>query len=136
MLLGEGLENVLLKILSDPNSGVLNYKTAVRRPIPEGGLLRPDKYGAMGPVIFDGVVNHVHQDLLQVQRISDGFAMPQAGILQLQPDFPFLRQRRKHRDTVFQNHMKVKGLLHRRQSSALQLADLKHVVHQGQQMLR
>ena len=124
------------KILSDSDPGVLDYKTAGRRPFLKAGLLRPDKYRAMGPVISDGIVNHIHQDLLQVQRISDGSAMTQAGILQLQPDVPFLRQGRKHLDTVFQHHMKVKGLLHRRQSSAFQLADLKHVVHQGQQMLR
>ena len=136
MLLGKGFKNVLLKIFSDPNSGVFDYKTVIHRPVPKSGLLHPDKYGAMGPVISDGIVNHIHQDLLQVQRISDGFAMPQAGILQFQPYFPFLCQGRNHRNTVFQYHMKVKRFLHLRQSSALQLADLKHVVHQGQQMLR
>ena len=136
MFLGEGLKNVLLEILSNADSGVLDDKPAVCRSILEGGLLRPDKDGAMGPIVSQRVVDDIRQNLLQMQGIPDDSAVPQPGILQLQADSPLLRQRGENRDAVLQRVMKVKGLLHRRRPSALQLADLEDIVHQGQQMLR
>ncbi len=62
--------------------------------------------------------------------------MVQLYLLQCQPDSPLLRLRRQNCDTIIQRLMKVKRLLHHCRSSALELADLKNVIHQRQQMLR
>ena len=64
VLLGKGLENVILEVLPNADSRIFNDEAAACRPLPEGSLLRPHKYGAVGPVIFEGVVNDAHQDLL------------------------------------------------------------------------
>ena len=64
MFLGERLKNVLFKVLPDTDSGILDYKTIACGSVLEGGFLCLYKYGAMGPVIFESVVNDIHQYLL------------------------------------------------------------------------
>ena len=89
----------------------------------------------MGTVIFEGIIDNIHQDLLQVQRISNQSAMLQSGLIQLQPDFFLLGLGVQNRNTVFQCVMKVKGFFHLCLSSAHQPAHLKDIVHQRKQML-
>ena len=93
MLLRERLENMLLKVLPNADSRIFYDKMAVGNPVLEGGFLCPDKYSAMGTVILERVVNHIHQDLFQVQRISDHPAVLYAGCFQLQTNPTFLRHR-------------------------------------------
>ena len=62
--------------------------------------------------------------------------MLQAGRIQLQPDSPLLSFGEQDRDTVFQCGIEVEWLFHCRQSSFIQLAYLKNIVDQGEQMLR
>ena len=59
-----GLKDVLFEVLPDADSGVLDHKPVAGDPVPAGDLLHLDKGGAMGTVVFDGVVNDVHEDLL------------------------------------------------------------------------
>ena len=136
MLLGEGLEDVLFEVFPDADARILHDELVGRGPILEGGLLDLDKDGAVGPVVLEGVVDDVHEDLLQVQRVSDDPAVLQLHLLQHQMDAVFLRRGGEDGHAVFQDIVEVEGILHHRQAAALQLADLKHVVHQGQQMLR
>ena len=70
-----------------------------------------------------------------MKGVPDHPAVPQAGRVQLHPDGPFLRQGGQDRDAVLQHGAEIEGLLHRRGPAALQPAHLKHVVHQGQQVL-
>ena len=136
VLLGEGLEDVRFEVFPDADPGILDHKTAARGPLAKGGLLHPDRYGAIGPVIFEGVVDDAHEDLLEVERVSDRPCVPQAVCLQLQPDGPLLRQGGQDCHALLQHGAEVKGLLHRRRTAALQPAYLKNIVHQRQQMLR
>ena len=62
--------------------------------------------------------------------------MLQTGFPEHQPDAPFLRPCGHKRDTVFQCIVKVKGFLRHRHSCAVQLAELKNVVDQRQQVFR
>ena len=71
-----------------------------------------------------------------MQGIPDHSAVAQPGLLQLQTDPPLLRLEGQDRDAVLQRGTQVEGLLGRRRPAALQLAHLKDVVHQREQMLR
>ena len=70
-----------------------------------------------------------------MKRIPHHPAVPQAGRLQLQTDSPLFRLVGQNRNTVFQHGAKVKGLHHHGRPPALQIAHLKNIVYQGQQML-
>ena len=136
VLLGKGLKNVLFKFLPDADTGILDCKLKACSPILARDFLYPDKYRTVWPVIFDCIVQNVHQDLLQVQRVSDQSAVPQIHLLKQQPDTGLLRLEGQDTDTVFQCFIKVKGFRRFHGSAAVQLADQKHIVHQGQQVLR
>ena len=70
-----------------------------------------------------------------MKGISDKPPVLQVNLLQHQPDFPFFCLRGQDCDAILQRFTQVKRFLHRHRPAALQLADLKDVVHKRQQML-
>ena len=75
MLLRKRLKNMLFKVLSYADSGIFNRKPAAYDPVLAGSLRSSDKYRAMRTIIFKRIVDNVHQNLLEMQRISNHFVM-------------------------------------------------------------
>ena len=135
VFLGKRLKNMLFELFSNANSGILDYKPIICNSTPAGTFLCMNSHRTMRTIIFEGIVDDIHQDLFQVQRISDQSAMLQTMLLKHQLN-PVLRSLRgQNCNTVFQYIMHVKWFFHCRRSPALQPADLKNIVHQRQQML-
>ena len=136
MLLRKGLENMLFELLPNTDSGIFDHKLIFRGVTPAGHLLCLHKDGALWVVIFYGVINDIHQNLLQIQRISNHSAMLYIDFFQCQPYAPLLCPLVQKRDTVFQYIPECKRLLLFRRSSAVHLTELKHIVDHREQMLR
>ncbi len=136
MLLRKGLENMLFERLANADSGIFDHKLIACGVTPTGHLLCPHKNGTLRTVIFYGVINDIHQNLLQIQRIPNHSAMLYIHFLQSQPYAPLLCPLVQKRNTVFQYVTKCKRLLLFRRSAAVHLTELKHVVDQREQMLR
>ena len=124
MLLGKGLKYMLLEVLTDTDSGIFNHKPEVYGFTLEIRLFYPYGHRAMGTVIFERIVDDIHQNLFQLQWISNQSVMVKLCLIKSQPDSGFFRLNGQHHDAVFQYFMEVKGLLHHCRPSALQFADL------------
>ena len=127
---------MLYKFRTHTDSGIFNHKPIDGSPVLTGKFLYLNKYGTMGAVILERIVDDVHQNLLHVQRIADQSAMLKISFLKRQLNLTLLCLGGQKRNTVFQYIMKIKRFLHRRRSSTLLFADLKNVVDKRQQMLR
>ena len=64
MLLRKRFKNMFFEFLSDPDPGVLDHKPVVCSPTLTGSLFYLNKYGTMGPVIFEGIVDDIQKYLL------------------------------------------------------------------------
>ena len=128
MLLGKGLKHILFKVLPDADSRIFDHKLAGGGFALTGDLFCLDKHRSVGTVVFESIVDDIHQDLLYMQRISYHPSVFQPHLLKLQADPLLLRLGGQDSDAVLQCVIQVKRLLHRRRSSALQLADLQDVI--------
>ena len=136
LLLGKRLKYVISEFLTHSDSRILNHKQKIRSPVLTANFFCLNKHGTVRAIVFNGIINDIHQDFPQVQRIPNQSAMLQVTLLQLKPNPPLLRLNRHNCNAVFQGFMNIKRLLHLNQSSCLKFTDLKNVVHQRQQVLR
>ena len=126
---------MLLEFFSNADSGILDRKVIACGPVLERGFFHPDKHGPVRPVVSKRVVDDIHHDLLQVQRVSNHPVVQQAGFLQLQVDSTLSGQGGENRDAVLHGGAEVQRCFNRRRPPAFQPAYLKNVVYKGQQML-
>ncbi len=135
MFLGKRFKNVFLEVLPNADTGIFDHKAVVGDPVLTGGLISPHKNRPLRTVIFKRIVDDIHQDLSQVERIADHPLVLQAGLLKRQADSLLFGLWRQDRNAVLQCIMKVERFLHFHQAPAIQLTDLKNIVYQGKQVL-
>ena len=78
---------MVLELLIDADSCIFNRKTIICYPVLAGYFTYINKYGTMLPVILDGIINNIHQNLFQMQRIANQPAVLQIDLLHYQLNF-------------------------------------------------